>query len=161
MVNKVLPAILENFPSSYLDKRNKRGVLIQQDSAKFHIAPNDLDWRANVEATGKHIEIFNKPANSPDTNINDLSFFHLIQSLYYDEFPLDEWQLIAAIQCAFDAYPVEKLNKMWLTHQTCMNKTLKDNGGNNYDIPHMKKDTLMRQNKLPLKIKVTKKAKKN
>ena len=160
MIEKVLPAILEKFPSSYLDKRNKRGVLIQQDGAKSHIAPNDPEWIAAVEATGKHIDIYNQPANSPDTNINDLAFFCSIQSLYYDESPADEWQLIAAVQRAFDAYPVEKLNKMWLTHQTCMNEILKDNGGNNYDIPHMNKDALMKQNKLPLKIQVCKEAKK-
>ena len=90
MIKKILPAIIEKFPSSYLDKRNKRGVLIQQDGAKSHIAPDDPDWVAAVEATGKHIEIYNQPANSPDTNINDLAFFWSIQSLYYIESPSDE-----------------------------------------------------------------------
>ena len=73
---------------------------------------------------------------------------------------MDEWQLIAAVQRAYGAYPVEKLNKMWLTHQTYMNEILKDNEGNNYDIPHMNKDALMKQNKLPLKIQECKEAKK-
>ena len=41
-----------------------------------------------------------------------------------------------------------------------MNEILKDNGGNNYDIPHMNKDALMKQNKLPLKIQVCEEAKK-
>ena len=63
MVKKVLPAILEKFLPFYLDKRNKKGILLQQDGAKSHIAPNDPDWRATVEATGKHIEIYNQPAN--------------------------------------------------------------------------------------------------
>ena len=40
-----------------------------------------------------------------------------------------------------------------------MNEILKDNGGNNYNIPHMNKDALMRENRLPLKIKVTEEAK--
>ena len=65
-------------------------MLIQQDGAKSHIAPDDPDWVAAVQATGKHIEIYNQPANSPDTNINDLAFFWSIQSLYYIESPSDE-----------------------------------------------------------------------
>ena len=160
MVKKVLPAILEKFPLSYLDKWNQRGIRIQQDGAKPHIAPNDSEWMAAVKETGKHIEIYNQPANSLDTNINDLAFLHSIQSLYYDVSPADEWHLIAAVQCAFDAYPVEQLNKMWLTHQTCMNQILKDDGGNYYDIPHLKKDALMKKKQLPSKIKVCKEAKK-
>ena len=159
MINKVLPSIHEQFPASYHDRQNKRGIQIQQDGAKSNIAPDDPAWLATVEATGKHITIYNQPANSPDTNTNDLAFFQSIQLLYYTEFPSDEWQLIAAVQWAYDAYSVEKLNKMWLAHQTCMNEILKNNGGNYYDILHMNKNALMRENRLPLKIRVTKKAK--
>ena len=86
--------------------------------------------------------------------------FRSIQSLYYTESPSDEWQLIAAVQRVYDTYSVEKLNKMLLTHEICMNEILKDNSGNNYNIPHMNKDALMRGNWLLLKIKVTEEAKK-
>ena len=49
---------------------------------------------------------------------------------------------------------------MLLTHQTCINEILEDNGGNKYDILQMNKDGLTKQNKLPLKIQVCKKDKK-
>ena len=94
-IQKVLLAIFKRFLFSYLDKQNRRGVLIQQDGAKSHITLKDSDWMAAVQATGRHITIHNQPANSPDTNINDLAFSHLF-SHYYNESPLDEWQLIAA-----------------------------------------------------------------
>ena len=42
MIDKVLPAILEKFPMSYLDKQSKWGIVIQQNGAKSHIVPNDL-----------------------------------------------------------------------------------------------------------------------
>lgn len=156
MIDKVLPAIIAKFPASFLEKRNGKGVLVQQDGASSHIKSDDVEWLAAVAATGKSITLYNQPANSPDTNINDLAFFRSIQTLYYDETPTNEWELIAAVQRAYDAYSATQLNKMWVTHQTCMNETLKDNGGNAYNIPHMNKKKLQENKRLPNVINVCK-----
>ena len=84
--------------------------------------------------------------------------FWSIQLLYYDISPTNEQQLITIVQQAQNAHPVEKLNKMLLTYQTCMNEILKDNGGNSYGIFHMNKGSLMKKDKFPLKILMCKKA---
>ena len=41
MIHQIFSAILEKFLASYLDKCNKRGVLIQQDVARSQIASNN------------------------------------------------------------------------------------------------------------------------
>ena len=53
------------------------------------------------------------------------------------------------VEHSFWEYPMEKLNKVWITLQCCMNCVLKCNGGNDYKIPHMSKDKLERMGELP------------
>jgi hypothetical protein len=77
LIDEVLPAILAKFPTTYL----MSGVEIQQDGAKSHINPDNEEWLAAVEATGCNISVYTQPAQSPDTNINDLAFFYSIQNL--------------------------------------------------------------------------------
>lgn len=84
LIDYMLPAILEKFPLTYLERH---GVRIQQDDAKSHIKDNDDDWLQAVAETGCQITLFTQPSNSPDLNINDLAFFHSIQSLYYEAVP--------------------------------------------------------------------------
>ena len=42
-----------------------------------------------------------------------------------------------------------KEHRVWLSHMLVMNEILKDYGGNNFRIPHMKKEQLERNNMLP------------
>ena len=153
MVNEVLPAILHKFPAAYLDRRG-RGVKIQQDGAKSHILETDEEWLEAVRQTRCNITLYTQPAQSPDTNLNDLAFFASIQNLYYESAPNDAMQLIKAVQDAYLAYDPKKINRMWITHQMCMNETLKHHGGNNYKLPHMNKEKLEREGRLPVAIKV-------
>jgi len=79
LITKVLPAIVAKWP------REARGetIWIQQDNARTHIEPNDEAFCLAVRQTGLDIRIFNQPANSPDLNVLDLSFFASLQIFQY------------------------------------------------------------------------------
>ena len=53
---------------------------------------------------------------------------------------------------AFEAYSANDINKIWVTHQNCMVEILKASGGNQYKIPHMNKDKLLREGNLPISL---------
>lgn len=148
----MLPAILAKFPTAYLDCH---GVKIQQDGAKSHIDWDDPEWLAAIQATGCKIMLYNQPAQSPDLNLLDLAFFASIQSFYYEAAPNNERELIKEVERAFENYPCNKMNRMWLTLQSCCNKILEIDGCNHYSLHHMNKEKLEREGRLPRALRVT------
>ena len=59
------------------------------------------------------------------------------------------------VKQAFDEYPAERSNRIFLTLQACMIEVLRDNGGNRYKVPHMRKEVLQRLGTLPVTLKCT------
>jgi hypothetical protein len=53
---------------------------------------------------------------------------------------------------AFDDYSPCKVNRIFLTLHGCMKEVMKIGGGNNYDIPHIRKEILERQDRLPIQL---------
>jgi len=153
MITNVLPAIINKFPWSYLTRAGK-SVKIQQDGAKSHIEEDDELWLQAVEELGVNVELYTQAAQSPDLNINDLAFFRSIMSIYRREAPRNSLELIAAVEKAYDDYPATKINRMWLTLQSVCNEILKDDGNNDYKMPHMGKSKLERENRLPTVLQV-------
>lgn len=149
----VLPAIVERFPSSYTFGRKK--VVIQQDGAGGHIKEDDGEFQEAVDYLGMNCRLETQPAQSPDLNINDLSFFHSIASLTKKKKPKTTLDLIKLVQDEYDAYPPDKLNRMWLTHQAVMNEILEHDGDNDYKLPHLKKSQLERQGRLPIALQMS------
>jgi hypothetical protein len=149
MLSYVVPAILDRFPASYLDRR--RGVIIQQDGAGGHIKPTDEEWNTTINEMGLTdiIKLENQPSNSPDLNINDLGFFRSIECLVYKHRPKTKLELIQQVQSEYDKYSPSLLNRIWLTHQTVMNQILANRGCNDFKIPHMNKEKLEREGRLP------------
>jgi hypothetical protein len=49
-------------------------------------------------------------------------------------------------------YSPHKANKIFVTLQTVLREAMKIKGGNNYKIPHMQKERLEREQRLPLQI---------
>jgi hypothetical protein len=79
--------------------------------------------------------------------------------MYYKTAPKDAMELIDKVETCFNNYHVNKLNRIWLTLQSCgMNKIIDDRGDNKYKIPHMNKARLERLNQLPLSFAVTQEA---
>ena len=148
LCDEVLPAIHQKFPN--LDVQIK----IQQDNAGPHVDPLDATWREAVESTGVDIELYNQPANSPDLNINDLGFFRAIEALQQKKRSRTFEELIGNVNKAFEAYSADDINKIWVTHQSCMVEILKALGGNQYKIPHMNKNKLLKEGNLPTSLSV-------
>jgi hypothetical protein len=111
---KLGPAILEIWP--HINKH----ILIQQDNATPHMTPANfcvLWLEKKVELQNTHSGGFNwdlylyfQPANSPDTNINNLEFFVAIQALQFEHPSADIRELIARILQLYQTYPHGKLN---------------------------------------------------
>ena len=55
---------------------------------------------------------------------------------------------------SYNEYPTNKINRIWLTYQSCLNEIIKCNGHNTYKILHMNKEKLERTNRLPLTLDV-------
>jgi len=131
-------------------------VNVQQDGAKAHLKPTDEDFNNELEALGLEGEIglCTQPAQSPDLNINDLGFFNSLQSRHHCTTPKNELELIAMVQAAFEDCPIVTLKKLWVTHQSVMNEIIKCAGHNQFKIPHMNKDKLEKEGRLPRRLDV-------
>ena len=147
LIEKVIPAIHAKWP------QGMRTIIIQQDNAKPHIDCNNAEFMQAASKDGFDIRLICQPPNSPDLNVLDLGFFRSIQDLQHEKAPTTIEELVAAVKQSFDEYPVEKLNRVFLTQQTCMKEIMKFKGDNDYKIPHMGKDRLEREGTLPLQIR--------
>ena len=53
--------------------------------------------------------------------------------------------MIKSVEKAYGEYPYRKLNRVWLTLQSCLNMIIENDGGNDYKIPHMGKESMERR----------------
>ena len=133
LIQKFLPAVKEKWPMC-----NGR-IRLQQDGAKSHILEDDVEFKEVVAKIGLNLTVFTQSPNSPDTNILDLGFFRAIQS-FNNDCPANEEELIKSLEKAYGEYPYRKLNRVWLTLQSCLNMIIENDGGNDYKIPHLGKN---------------------
>ena len=63
--------------------------------------------------------------------------------------------MIKSVEKAYGEYPYRKLNRVWLTLQSCLNIIIENDGGNDYKILHMGKESLDRRGLLPGVLDVT------
>ncbi|XP_057774932.1 uncharacterized protein LOC130993913 [Salvia miltiorrhiza] len=144
LIQEMVPYFKAKWPQTA-----NKNIIIQQDNAKPHIKPDDPDFLAVANTDGFKFQLVCQPANSSDTNVNDLGFFRAIQTLKDRKPARDVEELLKNVKDAYDEYPPEKLNNVFLTLQGCYHEIIKAKGGNNYKIPHMNKDRLTRQGMLP------------
>ncbi|XP_057811528.1 uncharacterized protein LOC131025759 [Salvia miltiorrhiza] len=143
-IQKLLPAIRAKWP-----RNASKVIYIQQDNVKPHIQDTDPDFRAAATAEGFDIRIVHQPPNSRDTNVNDLGWFRVIQSIQTESACYNVDQLIKAVGESYAQLSPHTLNKVFLSLQACMVEIMKQKGHNAYKIPHLKKDALTRANALP------------
>jgi cyclophilin family peptidyl-prolyl cis-trans isomerase len=72
----------------------------------------------------------------------DLGFFAGIQTLFHKGVPNNVEEIMSRVEKAYQDYPVDRSNSIFLTQRGCMMEVMKQNGGKYYDIPHMRKKTL-------------------
>ena len=78
MTEKLLPAINAKWPR---DAVSPTKIIIQQDGPNVHQIHNEKDWIDALEdLEDLEILLVDQPAQSPDTNINDLGFFASLQA---------------------------------------------------------------------------------
>ena len=75
--------------------------------------------------------------------------------MYYETAPENEFALTTAVLDAYEQYPSAKLNRMGLTFQGCLNGIIETAGDNTYTIPHMNKEKLEREGRLPRALDVS------
>jgi hypothetical protein len=69
----------------------------------------------------------------------DIGFFAAVQALFYKGTPKNIEKIVEKVDKAFCEYPANRSNRIFLTQQSCMIEIMKQNGGQYYNIPHMKK----------------------
>jgi hypothetical protein len=85
LIKKVLPAIKTRWPDWEQD------ITIQQDEASPHFKQNDPAFLlATATARNWEIKLLTQPAQSPDTNLLNLSFFWALQLLQWNHWFVNE-----------------------------------------------------------------------
>ncbi|KAL5706561.1 hypothetical protein ACHQM5_024712 [Ranunculus cassubicifolius] len=148
LINKVLPAIRQKWPTLSANDP----IFIQQDNAKLHIDSSDAEFIEAASRDGFDIRLSFQPPNSPDFNVLDLGFFRAIQSLQHQEAPTTIDELVQAVEKAFEDLSTDNLNRVFLSLQMCMIEAMKVGGGNNYKLPHMRKNHLIQSGSLPVQL---------
>ena len=134
-IQKLLPAIKQKWPM------NNGRIWLQQAGAKSHILDDKEEFKEAVDDIGLNLTAYTQSPNSPDTNILNLGFFRAIQS-FNNDCPTNEEELIKSVEKAYGEYPMHNLNHVWLTLQSCFNMIIENDGGNDYKILHMEKESL-------------------
>ncbi|ETV84163.1 hypothetical protein H257_03450 [Aphanomyces astaci] len=137
VLNKVVPAIKAKFPSA-----NKQ-VVLQHDNAKPHRSINSAVFQG-VSTDGWTFVVRCQPLNSPYLNVLDLGFFASIQAQQYKSFSIFVDDVIRATMGAFDPLCSNKLEDVYLTLQVVMRLVLHHLGGNQFRLPHLKKEAMRR-----------------
>ena len=95
-----------------------------------------------------------QPPNSPDTNICDLGLFNALQSAYWKMSPQTSVDILECVAKAWENYPWQKINHLFLTLQMVFNEIIEHHGGNSFETPHLGKFKLERAKELPVSLLV-------
>ncbi|XP_062205229.1 uncharacterized protein LOC133907240 [Phragmites australis] len=149
LIDKVMPTIKQKWPI----EDSTHPIFIQQDNARTHIDPNDEEFCRVAKEDGFDIRLMCQPPNSPDLNVLDLGFFAAIQSIQMKNSSKTVEELVSAVVKAYEEYPTDRSNHIFLTQQSCMREIIREKGSQHYVIPHMQKKMLERNDELPRSLK--------
>jgi hypothetical protein len=144
MLKKVFPAVRKKMPWA-------KQLRIQQDGAAAHTGKDNLNKlniagarqrkRRNGSRSAK-ITVFRQPAQSPDTNINDLAIFPSMSKRFNKrqkhEKVNDLDRIAANARKTWKDFPIDMLTKAWATKTNVLKAIIKAKGGNNFKLPHAK-----------------------
>ncbi|RHY17568.1 hypothetical protein DYB32_010496, partial [Aphanomyces invadans] len=136
MTTRVVPAIKALFPSA-----NQR-VVYQHDNPTPHRAITNEEVLASVSTDGWTFVERRQPPNSPDLNVLDLGFFCVDPVARYKMVSRSIDGVILSTLAAFQALSSEKIENVYLTLQIVMCLVIEHNVGNQFRLPHLKKDDL-------------------
>jgi hypothetical protein len=102
-------------------------IILQQGCAKAHLSEDNAFLKAQVtEPFGDRnaAKQNTQSVHRPNLIVNDLSLFNTLQSGYYRPSPKNSIELIEMVEDTCNNYPLEKLNRVWLTLQNVINKII-------------------------------------
>jgi hypothetical protein len=147
LIEKVLSAIKEKWPC------HNPSIVIQQDGASLHIGQDDHEFVEAATEGNSNITLLTQPAQSPDTNLLDLTFFRAMQASQWNHgFAYEINGLIAQVMRAYNDFPAQKIDFGFLTLASCLDEIICSNGDKIYSIPHMGKERLLRAGTLPVQV---------
>ena len=121
-------------------------VTVQYDNARPHTSNRVTQYLtaagsaiAPNGSTRVPIDIMPQPAQSPDTNTNDLGFYASIDSRMPRKRSFNLDKLYGDVSKAWSEYPSENLTKIFDTKQLMMEEIIKANGDNDFKLPHKRK----------------------
>ena len=140
MTQQVFPAARSKMPWA-------KSLRCQQDGASPHTGQQNVK-KLNIAGASKNkrskaeITVFTQPAQSPDTNINDLAIFpsmsRRFNKLQKHEKVNDLNRLTGNAQQTWNDFPTDVLTKAWTTKTNVLKSIIKAKGGNNFNLPHTK-----------------------
>ena len=131
MREKIMPAAVKRM--SWASK-----ITIQLDNARPHTGKNVLEKLNAHGATFKPpITFLLQPANSPDTNLNDLCFCNSMASAVSKKITTNTEALAKEVQEVYwKWHTAEKLTKLWALKSAVLARIVANDGGNQYNMPH-------------------------
>lgn len=138
MIQQVFKAIREKM--SWADQ-----VTVQFDNARPHTSKDVTRYlKSACNDKGKDgksrvkISILDQPAQSPDTNCNDLGFYASLDSQMPKRRSFNVDKLYGEVRTAWAKYPSEKLHQIFDTKSAIMEEIIKAKGDNDFKLPHKK-----------------------
>lgn len=116
-------------------------ILIQLDNASPHTGKRNIeDLNEYCEQNGLETTFLTQPAQSPDLNFCDGSFFNSLQKRSYKlrEGCKTEDQLVDNVYSAWEDFDEDTINHCVYHMYAVYNAVLENEGGNQYDPPHAK-----------------------
>ena len=98
------------------------------------------------------VELYTQPPNSPDTNICDLGLFNAIQARCKVMMPLNSVDIVDCVTRAWENYPWQKINHLFLSLQMAFNEIIEHHGSNDFKLPHIGKFRLDKLSQLPVSL---------
>ena len=131
MKEKVIPAIVAKMSWA-------KHVTIQMDNAKPHAGCGNLTKLNEYGATLTPKVVFIlQPANSPDTNINDLCFFNSLASAVSKKTTRTKDELAKVVVDIYEKWhTVDRLDKLWRLKTAVMHCICANDGNNQFKMPH-------------------------
>jgi hypothetical protein len=155
MIECVMPALKQKMPWM-----KKHTIFVQQDGAPPHTARGNTERiESACNVNGWTISIKTQPAQSPDMNLCDLSFFHSLQKRQQNHWTEGIEQLIEAVESEWQSYEWQTLERQWWTLFAVSDEIMKVCGDNNFVIPHSNARTLQADGGISPRAKVNRNAK--
>ena len=137
MTTKVFPAIRQKM--HFADR-----VSVQVDNASPHTGNSTIAslnrTGGKVNGKGPIITVIQQPAQSPDTNVNDLAVYRSLESQVRKnqrgESVMDKERLVSSVTAAWRNCSPDILEKSFTMKTKVLDSIIEHEGGNDFDLPH-------------------------